>query len=45
MKSGILKFLAHYRALLLFFCGALILAGCAHQPTPAAYDPPGSFRG
>jgi hypothetical protein len=23
----------------------VLLAGCAHQPSPAAYDPPGIFSG
>ena len=30
--------------LLLLFC-ILISAGCAHQPRPEAYDPPGFFSG
>jgi len=45
MKSEVVNFFVRQMALRVFLCGALILAGCAHQPTPTAYDPPGFFSG
>jgi len=29
----------------LLLAGVLVLAGCAHQPPPDAYEPPGFFSG
>jgi hypothetical protein len=31
--------------LVLLIIGLLVIVSCAHQPLPAAYDPPGFFSG
>lgn len=40
-----LGFLWRYRFPLVLLFGFFVLAGCAHQPSPDAYDPPGFFSG
>ena len=37
--------LKQYRVLILTLVIGLLLASCASQPTPNAYDPPGFFMG
>ena len=42
--NGIIHFVERNRWLAVLFL-ALALAGCAHQPTVDAFDPPGFFSG
>lgn len=40
-----MKSLTLFKQLLIFAIILLVMTGCAHQPTPNAYDPPGFLSG
>ena len=40
-----IQYIARCRLLFIILLVVLVLGGCANQPSPAAYDPPGFFSG
>ena len=40
-----IQYVARNRHLFILLLGVLVLCGCANQPPPNAYDPPGFFSG
>lgn len=40
-----IQYVARYRLHFILLLGVLVIGGCANQPSPVAYDPPGFFSG